>query len=204
MSKLAAETAALSTPWVSEVVLQTSRYDELKSWYGAVLGRPWFFESRPQRPLQESELPAGDKQVRAATVRACFMRLAPAFPHGTTFALFELPWLSGAPAKDPGLNHMQFRDATLETLIERLELLKGAGIHPHRSANHGPTLSFYFRDPDRNIVELCVGNFATEEEAREFTRSEQFQNNPSGLELDRDEFIARYRSGMPRRELLAI
>jgi catechol-2,3-dioxygenase len=198
LDELRAATAALPGPWISEVVLQTGSYDVMKPWYGAVLS----FENLPQRPAQP---PAeGEKQVRAADVRACFMRLAPAFPHGGTLAIFEVPGTRAAPTRDPGLNHMQFKNPDLDTLMKRIELLRDAGIHPQRSANHGPVLSFYFKDPDRNVVEFCINNFATAEEMMAFTRSERFQKNPSGLELDRDEFLKRYKSGEPHRQLLSI
>lgn len=202
MDELKKATSALAATWISEVVLQTARYDEMKNWYEAVLGRSFFFESVPKQPGKQP--PLGDKQVKAAEVRACFMKLDPGFPYGGTFGIFELPWLDRAPGKDPGLNHMQFKNSDLGTLITRLELLKQGGIHPQRSANHGPGLSFYFKDPDQNVVELCINNFATMEETLKFTQSEKFRKNPSGLELDRDEFIARYRSGIPHEELLAI
>jgi catechol 2,3-dioxygenase-like lactoylglutathione lyase family enzyme len=200
--ELRTATAALPSAWISEVVLQTGRYDELKRWYAATLGQPWSFENLPQRPPRA---PAeGEKQVRAADVRACFMRLAPAFPHGGTLAIFEIPGTGAAPTRDPGLNHMQFKNPDLDTLMKRIELLRDAGIHPQRSANHGPVLSFYFKDPDRNVVEFCINNFDTAGEMMAFANSERFQKNPSGLELDRDEFLKRYRSGEPRNQLLSI
>lgn len=204
LEELGAATKVLSSTWVSEVVLQTAQFDRMKAWYQAVLGRDWFFENQPAKALDPSRLPAGDKQVRASDVRACFMRLAPDFPYGTTLALFELSWLEKAPSKDPGINHMQFRDADIATLIKRLELLRDAEINPHRSANHGPSLSFYFRDPDKNVVELCINNFDSPQDAQAFTKSAAFKNNPSGLELDRDEFISRYHSGVPKEKLLAM
>jgi catechol 2,3-dioxygenase-like lactoylglutathione lyase family enzyme len=202
LDDLRAATAALPSTWISEVVLQTGRYDEMKPWYEAVLGQPWSFVNVPAKPAKPP--PEGEKQVRAADVRACFMRLAPGFPHGGTLALFEVPGTAAAPTRDPGLNHMQFKNRDLETLMKRIELLRDAGIHPQRCANHGPVLSFYFKDADRNVVEFCINNFDTAEEMMAFTRSERFQKNPSGLELDRDEFLKRYRSGEPPRQLLSI
>ncbi|TWB87813.1 catechol 2,3-dioxygenase-like lactoylglutathione lyase family enzyme [Bradyrhizobium macuxiense] len=204
LDELKKATSTLSGTWISEVVLQTARFDEMKTWYEAVLGRPFNFETAPKDPTKAKRPDLGDKQVRASDIRACFMKLDPSFPYGGTFALFELPWLDRAPGTDPGLNHMQFKNADLDTLIKRLELLRDGGIHPQRSANHGPGLSFYFKDPDKNVVEFCINNFASLEETLKFTQSERFRNNPSGLELDRDEFIARYRSGVPQDQLLAI
>ena len=202
LDELRAATANLPTTWISEVVLQTGRYDEMKTWYEAVLGQPWGFENKPKVP---AATPAeGEKQVKAADVRACFMRLGPGFPHGGTLALFEVPGTSLKLTRDPGLNHMQFKNRDLDTLMKRIELLRDAGIHPQRSSNHGPVLSFYFKDPDRNVVEFCINNFATAEEMMAFVRSERFQKNPSGLELDRDEFLRRYRSGEPPQQLLSI
>lgn len=198
---LAESTRELAAPWVSEVVLQTSRFDEMHDWYAAVIGLPWYFENTPLQAAVPP--PPGDKQVRAADVRCCFMRLAPDFPHGATLALFELPWVSRVPSSDPGLNHMQLKNKDLDTLVRRLELLRAAGIVPHRSANHGPTLSFYFRDPDQNIVEFCINNFDSLQQTQAFVRSDAFRANPSGLELELGDFLARYRAGTPKDVLLS-
>jgi len=173
----------------------------MRLWYPAVIGCPWSFENRPTRSAAEIYKP-GEKQVRAADVRASFMRLGA--PDGVTLALFELPWLQAPHHVEPGLNHLQFSEQDLDVLVRRVELMRDAGIHPHRTSNHGPVMSFYFRDPDGNILEFCSKNFDTAEETLAFVQSEQFRNNPSGLELDRDEFLARYHSGIPRAELLKI
>jgi len=198
---LHAQVRTLAPLQLNEIVLQTSRYEELRVWYPAVLGVDWHFENRPATPATGKYTP-GEKQVRAADVRASFGRIGA--PPGITFALFELPWLKPPGHVEPGLNHMQFREADLDTLVKRVEFLRDAGIHPHRTSNHGPVMSFYFKDPDGNIVEFCSRNFDTPEEMSAFTKSEAFRNNPSGIELERDEFLARYHSGIPKKELLKI
>lgn len=205
LQALKAQSQAIATPWISEVVLQTAQFDRMKLWYEAVLGADWSFENKPDPNVSVPHHHGdGGKQVHAKDVRAVFMRMPSTHPHSMTFAIFELKHLAPAPDKDPGLNHMQFKHPDLATLVQRVEALRDAGIHPHRSANHGPITSFYFRDPDENIVELCLDNFATPAEMMAFTRSEAFRRNPSGVDLDRDEFLTRYHAGTPKEELLAI
>jgi len=202
---LKARSSSIARPWVSEIVLQTSQFDRMKLWYEAVMGAKWSLETTPDPSVTVANHHGdGGKQVHAKDVRACFMRPASPHPYGVTFAIFELTFLRSAPDKDPGLNHMQLKHPDLEALVQRVEALRDAGIHPHRSANHGPITSFYFRDPDENIVELCLDNFDTPSEMAAFTRSEAFRQNPSGIDLDRDEFLARYHAGTPKSELLAI
>jgi len=204
LTALKVRTQEMSRTWISEIVLQTNQFDRLKLWYAAVLGSDWDFENKPDPEVSvEGHHGDGGKQVHAKDVRAVVMRMKSAPGLSMTFAIFELTRLAHAPDKDPGLNHMQFKHNGLEALVERIEALRDAGIHPHRSANHGPITSFYFRDPDENIVEFCIDNFDSPEEMMTFTRSEAFRRNPSGIDLDRDSFLDRYRSGTPKNELLA-
>lgn len=205
LRRLKAVSAEIGSPWISEVVLQTNQYELMKLWYEAILGGDWIVENIPdpnrEKPQREG---AEGKQVFASDVRACFMRLPVPHPYTMTFALFEIPHLKLAPDADPGLNHMQLKHGDLDALIRRIEALRDHGLHPHRAANHGATTSFYFRDPDQNIVELCIDNFDTPAEMIAFTKSEAFLRNPSGIDLNRDEFLARYHAGTPKAELLAI
>ena len=204
LRRLKAATVGFPTPWIAEIVMQTNQYDIMKLWYEAVLGGTWITETNPNgAPAQGARDGAGGKQVFASDIRACFMRLPMPHPYAMTFALFELTRLAHAPSDDPGINHMQLKLPDLEALISRIEVMRDHGLDPHRSANHGTITSFYFRDPDENIVELCMDNFATAEERITYMKSPAFQKNPSGVSLVRDDFISAYRGGAPRAELLA-
>jgi Glyoxalase/Bleomycin resistance protein/Dioxygenase superfamily len=71
---------------------------------------------------------------------------------------------------------VQFRHASLGALLDRYEVLRDLGIKPERTMNHGPSTSFYYRDPDGNRVELSAVNFPTEAEYASFWASEAFKN----------------------------
>ncbi|ATE64184.1 VOC family protein [Rhizorhabdus dicambivorans] len=196
MKELHGIVADLAKPSCTEVVLQTGRFDEAKAWYEAVFGLDWFMVNTPE--VMATDIPlSGKPQVRAADVRSCFAALEGGF----TLALFELPGMSLGPTSDPGLNHIQFKYHDLERLVAQVETLAVHGVTPHRTSNHGPITSFYYRDPDQNIVELCVNNYDSHAEFVAFTRSPEFQANPSGIELDHEDFLRRYRAGATRDEL---
>lgn len=194
--------AGLAPMRMSEIVLKTARFEEMKAWHQGVQGVAPFFESSPSGPKRE--LKPGE-QERASDIRLCFIRLHLEHPYAQVLAIFEVPGTRAAPAGgDPGLHHMQFRNATMDDLFARYERLKALGIRPHRTANHGPGTSFYYRDPDQNIVELSANNFATVEEYKAFFTSEGYKRNPSGIDIDADAYVARYRSGTPLAELVKI
>lgn len=205
LSALREQTKDLPLPFVSEIVLQTNQFDQMKRWYGAVLGGEWFLENTPDPSVVvENHHGDGGKQVHAKDVRACFMRLPTVEPYSQVLALFELKWLTTKPGTDPGINHMQLKHSDLATLLRRIALLRDADVRPHRSANHGPMTSFYFRDPDENIIELCVDNFKSRDELMAIIQSPAFRTNPSGIDFDPDDFLARFNSGVPEEELLKL
>lgn len=187
---------------ISEIVLKTSRFEAMKSWYQMVLGVAPFFERKPPA----GSMPKADQKAlgRASDRRICFMRLAMNYPYAQVLGLFEVPEVEGKPAREPGLDHMQLRNASMKELVERFELLDGIGIRPYRSANHGPGTSFYYTDPDGNRVELSGPNFETEREYLAYFESDTYRRNPSGIEIDPDAYVARFRSGVPLAELVRI
>jgi hypothetical protein len=71
---------------------------------------------------------------------------------------------------------------------------------PARSANHGPSTSFYYRDPDGNRLELSAENYAADSEVNAFMQSEAFRRNPSGIDVDPAEYVGRYREGVSLEE----
>lgn len=177
---------------ISETILKTGRLDLMKHWYAIVLGVEPFFEHTP--PPGTKPLDLGG-QTRAADLRICFFRLSNDYPYTQTIGIFEEPGTAAQPTKaSPGLHHMQLMTSGLDELCERYEHLRAHGMHPHRSADHGPMTSFYYRDPDANVVELTAQNFATLEAMRDFMASDEFKANPSGVELDPEDFVARRRA----------
>ena len=187
---------------LAELVFKTGRFEQMRAWYTHMLGRGPFFERTPDPDAPPR--PAGMPE-RAVDVRLAFFQVHDnGHPHNQVFALFGLDSLIGIDAKGPGLHHFQFGVSSLDDLLAQYEHMKGYGAIPHRTANHGQATSFYFRDPDSNIIEFSCSNFSTSEEERAFMFSDEFAANPSGLELDAEEFAARYRSGEPRSSLLSL
>ena len=185
---------------ISETVLRTSRLEGMKAWYSTVLGIAPFFEHSP---------PAGTKpgdwggQTRASDLRMCFFRLSLDYPYVQMIGLFEEPGVGSEVVKgSPGLHHMQLMTAGFGALCDKYEELRSAGLRPHRTANHGPMTSFYYRDPDGNNVEITAQNFPTLEAMAQFMASAVFKANPSGAEIaDPDAFVARFRNGVAVSEL---
>src|SRR5262249_33809873 len=124
---------------IGEVVLKTARFDEMNRWWQTVLGISPFLESD----------------------RFAFRRLPTDYPYTQLVAIFNQPELAGRETSGPGLDHVQFRHASLGELLDRYEALRDLGIKPERTMNHGPSTSFYYRDPDGNRVEFSALNFPT-------------------------------------------
>lgn len=99
-----------------------------------------------------------------------------------------------------GLNHFAFTYESLEELLLTYERLKNEGIIPYWPILHGPTTSLYYKDPDLNRVELLCDNM-NEQELQEFFESGAFDENFMGIIFDPDDMLARFRAGVPVKEL---
>ncbi len=176
---------------ISETILKTGQLDEMKPWYITVLGVSPFFEHAP--PPGTKPLDLGG-QTRASDLRMCFFRLSLDFPYVQTIGIFEEPGTALTPTKGlPGLHHMQLTVGSHRELCDKYLELKDKGMKPHRSTDHGPMTSFYYRDPDGNNVEITSQNYPSLEAMVAFMASEEFKANPSGEEIDPKTFIAKHR-----------
>ncbi len=101
-----------------------------------------------------------------------------------------------------GFYHVAFTYRDLGELLGTYVRLKDSGITPWRAINHGPTVSFYYKDPDQNDVELQVDSFPDATLTNEWMLSEEFTSNPIGIEFDPADMIRRYESGERESELL--
>lgn len=101
-----------------------------------------------------------------------------------------------------GFYHAAFAFDTLGALLENYTRLKALGILAYRCINHGPTLSFYHRDPDGNDVEMQVDTFPDSAATNAWMHSEAFARNPIGVHFVPEELIAQRNRGVPDSVLL--
>ena len=173
-------TTVLPPMRLGEIVLKTGRYEEMKAWHSLVLDHAAPFEH-----VVDPQLPQGG----AAATRMCFFRLHTEPPYQDVVALFEIPGIRSGPSGDPGLHHMQLRNASIAVLRERYRRLKQLGVAPHRAMDHGPSTSLYYRDPDHNVVEFAASNFSTLEETLASLACESYLRNPAGTVIDPDSLL---------------
>ena len=117
-------------------------------------------------------------------------------------AIAAMPGLGERPMNVNGVDHIAFTYAGLADLVVTYERLKAEEILPSTAIHHGPTLSLYYLDPDRNQVELLIDVFKNVEEIQRALSSEHFEKNPIGTIFDMDELCERFHAGVPEAELI--
>jgi catechol-2,3-dioxygenase len=164
---------------LAHVVLRTDEnFEEVANWYRGLLNAKFVHKDQ-----MSAFMTYDDEHHRVAVIRA--------------------PGLKERPFGVVGLEHFAFTFANLEDLLLTYERLKGEGIVPVITINHGATTSIYYHDPDRNRVELQVDNFADWGEFAEFIQSGAMKENPIGVKFDPDQMLADLRAGVPAAELQA-
>ncbi|MCX4149962.1 MULTISPECIES: VOC family protein [Paraburkholderia] len=157
-------------------VLWSSRFDETREWYRTVLNA---------HPSYQNDYVAfltyDDEHHRVAIVSA--------------------PGLKDKPKGYAGFHHVAFTYANLRDLLLTHERLMEQGIEPYWAINHGPTSSLYYFDPDKNRVELQIDNFDTDEEGMAYCATEEFSENPIGVDFDPSDLLRRLRAGESETEL---
>jgi catechol 2,3-dioxygenase-like lactoylglutathione lyase family enzyme len=116
--------------------------------------------------------------------------------------LIGLPGLVERPPNSWGLEHLAFTYATLGGLLAHYNFLKSQGIMPFWTINHGPTISFYYRDPDGNKVEMQYDVFPTVAQIDAFFQAGNYEENFMGIIIDPEELIANYEAGVPLADLV--
>lgn len=116
-------------------------------------------------------------------------------------AIVGMPGLEPASKPGAGLEHFAFTYASLDDLLATYRRLRTADILPYWCINHGPNLSFYYRDPDGNQIELQIDVFDSTEAVNNWYETSDFAGNPIGVKFDADDLIRRFEAGEPLESL---
>lgn len=173
---------------LGEIVLRTDRFDEMKRWYRSVLQTDPYYEHVPVLAAKPSQAQSVDGQW-ATQVRICFFRLALEHPYQQVIALFANHAVEGTSAMLGNLHHLQLGDESPRVMARRYLELKATGIVPFRVMDHGPTLSFYYRDPDENVVELAAPNHEEVIQFLSALEAPEFARNPSGRSVNPEAIV---------------
>jgi catechol-2,3-dioxygenase len=149
-------------PTLHHVNLKTTRLQELIDWYSTVLGTEVIFQDSTGAWLSND----------AANHR---------------IALLSFPGFVDDPDRETrtGMHHSAFEYDSFAELNSSYLRLREAGIEPDICIDHGMTLSYYYKDPDGNRVELQVDNFGAWSASKEWMRtSPDFRSNPIGVLVD--------------------
>jgi catechol 2,3-dioxygenase-like lactoylglutathione lyase family enzyme len=168
-------------PKFHHVNLKTTRLQEMIDWYRAVVG------AEPQFQYDMGAWLTND----AANHR---------------IALLAFPNFADDPDKDTrtGLHHSAFEYDSFDDLNASYLRLKSEGIVPDFCIDHGMTVSYYYRDPDGNHVELQCDVFGDWARSAAWMReSAEFRADPIGKFVDPDEVAAAHADGATLAELHA-
>jgi catechol 2,3-dioxygenase-like lactoylglutathione lyase family enzyme len=161
--------------------LTTGRMQEMKDWYGIALGM----------------VPVVEAPGYAGATRTCWLTYGDA---NFRIVLTEVEGL--APAK-PGahLRRIAFAFPNMDDLLNSYARLNSLGVIPVYAADHGAVTSFYYEDPDGNVLELTVDNFPTPAESVKFLNSSEYAANPMGTPVEPDKMVIQRSEGMSIEEL---
>jgi catechol 2,3-dioxygenase len=149
-------------PTLHHFNLKTTRLQELIDWYATVVGTKVTFQDATGAWLSND----------AANHR---------------IALLSFPGFVDDPDRETrtGMHHSAFEYESFPDLNSTYLRLREAGIEPDICIDHGMTLSYYYKDPDGNRVELQVDNFGDWPASTEWMRtSPGFRANPIGVFVD--------------------
>jgi catechol-2,3-dioxygenase len=153
--------------------LKTTRLQELIDWYATVLG---------------AEVTVQDATGAWLTNDAANHRIA----------LLCFPGFVDDPDRETrtGMHHTAFEYDSFGDLNDSYLRLRDAGIEPDICIDHGMTLSYYYKDPDGNRVELQVDNFGDWAASKEWMRtSPDFRANPIGVFVEPARIVEAAASG---------
>jgi len=161
----------------AHIVMKTARFSEMIKWYQTVL----------------------EAEIAQNAGMMCFLTYDQEH-HRIAFA--DMPDLADRDQQSNGIEHFAYTYENLGDLLFTYQRLRDKSIEPYWCINHGPTLSFYYHDPDGNQVELQIDVFDSVEGTSAWFAKSDFDVNPIGVKFDPDDFIKRLEAGEAEETLL--
>jgi catechol 2,3-dioxygenase len=178
-------------PTLHHVGVTTRHLERMVDWYSKVLGMVTIY-SPTSDPLDSKS---------AVAMSIAFVSNDKA---NHRIAIISLPELKDDTDKkgQVKLQHVAFEYATIDDLLNSYMRIKKLGIEPILTTDHGPTIAFYYKDPDGNTIELFVDNFDNWDRSREYMQSSpDYHKNPIGTFVDAEKLLVAHRAGVSFAEL---
>ena len=163
---------------LAHIVIRTSRYAESCSWWRMVLN---------------VETVYSNKQLSFFTFDEEHHRLG----------IVNIPDLVEQNTCDSGVEHFAFTYNNLGELLANYLRLKNESIVPYWCINHGPTISMYYKDPDKNKIELQWDVFPDAADVQAFFDSGAYEENFMGIMFDPEKMVVDFESGRPMEEIVS-
>jgi catechol 2,3-dioxygenase len=162
-------------PVFHHINLKTNQLDALVEWYATVVGARVTFRRH---------------DIAFVTNDAANHRIA---------ITANKPYVEpeGGRGAHVGLHHTAFEYRSLDELLQTWVRLDREGIVPAFCLDHGPTMSFYYRDPDANFVELQADNWDNSQQSAQFMRENpRFFEDPIGKPVAPEKVLEARQSGL--------
>jgi catechol 2,3-dioxygenase len=179
-----ANARGIARPRLHHFGIATVRCDEMVEWYGHVFG---------MGIVAEFEFPTMDLTFVTNDLAH----------HSAVF-------LSAQDLQDETLErkqshtriqHLAWEYETIDELLQTWERLNGVAIEPVLCTCHGVSFSFYYRDPDGNLIELMTDAWAVPGKSLEYMKSPELAADPSGGLVDPAKLIEARSNGVELDEL---
>ena len=175
---------AIIRPHLHHVNFKTTRPEEMIEWYRVVVGVHVVKQTAGGAWLSND---ASNHRIALVTRRALGIDFDPDHERHLHDGLLHIAWEYG----------------TLDCLLSSYARLRELSILPWRAVHHGPTVSFYYEDPDGNQVELQYDAFGDWARSMEFMRSSPaFEEDPFGPDVDPTLMLQDRKQGVSTAEVL--
>ena len=116
-------------------------------------------------------------------------------------AIFDDPTYTEQVPTSVGMHHVAFL-YSLDDLMRVYQRLKHKDILPFMAANHGSHTSFYYRDPDNNMLEFLVDLYPSDlYKGQEVLHAFQASSYPPVVMINPETYLAAWQAGATLMEL---